>query len=133
MYTIYEIPGVKIGCTNQRVQERIKKQGYSNYNILEEHTCIYEASNREQELQVEKGYPKDKVPYHITFSNSTVGGKKGGLKGGGHQRKLTMNDADAIRILYATGKFTQKDLGQRYGVSMRRISDIVNFKSYRPS
>ena len=42
-YYIYHIEGVKIGVSNNP-KERVKRQGFSNYEILEEHTCIYEVS-----------------------------------------------------------------------------------------
>ena len=128
MYTIYEIPGIKIGVSKD-VEKRVKKQGFFNYNVLETHTCIYEVSARERELQKEYGYRVDHVPYHIMEANASSAGKLGGVQ----NRRLTMNDAEEIRAEYALGNITQKVLGERYGVSMRRISDIVNFKAYRSS
>jgi hypothetical protein len=65
MYYIYHIPGIKIGCTNNP-NRRVKEQGYSNFEILEKHTDIMIASNREIELQNQYGYKKDDTPYHIT-------------------------------------------------------------------
>jgi hypothetical protein len=67
-YYIYHIKGVKIGCTEQ-LDYRINKQGFSDYEILETHTDIYKASNRERELQKEYGYPVDKVPYFMSRKN----------------------------------------------------------------
>mgnify|MGYP001626782721 CR=1 FL=1 len=63
IYTIYEIPGVKIGCTDNF--ERRSKQQLSKGEsiILEEYTDIYKASDRERELQAEKGYRVDNIPY----------------------------------------------------------------------
>ena len=46
-YFIYYIPGVKIGCTKDP-KRRIKSQGYTEYEILEVHTDIYEAAKREK-------------------------------------------------------------------------------------
>ena len=57
MYTIYHIKGVKIGCSTQ-AEIRVKKQNYSEFEILEEHIDIYKASDREIELQ--KEYQKDR-------------------------------------------------------------------------
>jgi hypothetical protein len=67
MYTIYHIPGVKIGCTEQPPQDRVKDQGYINYEVLEEHEDVYIASNREIELQKQYGLPVDKVLYYVTL------------------------------------------------------------------
>ena len=38
-----------------------------------------------------------------------------------------------IRALYATGEYTQKELGDKFGVSQPRISYIVNYKSWQAS
>jgi hypothetical protein len=62
MYYIYHIPGVKIGCT-KNIESRIKAQGYSDYEILEEHTDIYVASDREIALQKQYGLPVDRLLY----------------------------------------------------------------------
>lgn len=68
IYTIYEVVGHKIGCT-KRIEER-KKEMMDKYRvsedqikILEQHTDIYLASDRERELQADKGYKLDKQPY----------------------------------------------------------------------
>jgi hypothetical protein len=60
-YYIYHLEGKKIGCTNS-----IKRRNYTQpgeYIILEEHTDIYLASDREIELQKEYGYRIDNIPY----------------------------------------------------------------------
>jgi len=52
--------------------KRIKAQKITDGQILEVHTCVYEVSKREQELQRQYGVKVDKVPYHITyFANRT--------------------------------------------------------------
>lgn len=61
-YTIYHIPGVKIGCT-ANLEVRMKWQGFTEWQILEEHTDIYIASDRELELQKQYGYKVDDRPY----------------------------------------------------------------------
>lgn len=86
MYTIYHIPGVKIGCTNNP-EKRIKEQGYESYEILEEHNDIIIASNREIALQKEYGYSVDWIPYYKTINAPTKesrirGGKTAGKKNG---------------------------------------------------
>lgn len=86
MYYIYEIsdfvqPDGSIGKigVSEEPKVRVAKQGYSKHNILEEHTCIYEVSRREQELQRQYGYPVDAVPYHISRSHwGSKAGKIGG-------------------------------------------------------
>jgi len=67
-YTIYHIPGTKIGVTT-RILQRMRNQGFTEWEILEEHTDIYEVSHRERELQIQYGYPVDKIPYWKTCQN----------------------------------------------------------------
>lgn len=47
------------------------------------------------------------------------------------KHKLTMDQADEIRELYATGNYLQKDLAKMFGVTVTPISMIVNNKTYR--
>ena len=61
-YTIYHIPGIKIGVSKQ-LETRMRKQGFSEWEVLEVHTDIYEVSDREMELQRQYGLPVDTMPY----------------------------------------------------------------------
>jgi hypothetical protein len=86
MYLIYHIPKIKIGCSTQ-VNKRVKQQGYSYFEILEEHLDIYEASKREIELQKKYGYNIDTIPYFESYNRlrknaTTISASKGGKKGG---------------------------------------------------
>ena len=72
MYYIYHINGVKIGCSTQP-EKRVKKQGYSDYEILETHTDIDIASQREIELQKEYGYKVDNTLYSQSYEWATKG------------------------------------------------------------
>jgi hypothetical protein len=71
MYYIYHIPSrQKIGVTID-IKRRMRSHKLSSgYEILEEHTDIYEVSNREQELQRQYGYRVDTVPYYQAVANS---------------------------------------------------------------
>lgn len=88
MYYIYHIPTFKrkngkngkIGCTEEP-DNRVNRQGYNDYEIIEEHTDIMIASQREIELQKQYGYPVDCVPYYKSRNKwGSVAGKKGGEK-----------------------------------------------------
>ena len=81
MYYIYHINGVKIGCTKQ-LDIRMRDQGFTEWEILEEHTDIYEASNREIQLQKEYGLPVDDVLYFKSIENRLSGCAKGGRVAG---------------------------------------------------
>ena len=90
MYYIYHIPAFKhkngkigkIGCTTN-YSKRVYEQGYTNYEIIEEHTDIMIASQREIQLQKEYGYPIDRVPYSISIEHQLKASKSGGGKIGG--------------------------------------------------
>ena len=74
MYSIYHIPGVKIGCS-KRVEQRVKEQGYSKYELLEVHSDIDTASLREKELQKEYGYEIDCSNYIQVLQFAKAGNK----------------------------------------------------------
>jgi len=76
-YTIYHIPGQKIGCSSEP-EKRVQDQGFTNYEVLEEHTDIYEASEREIQLQKEYGYKVDTIPYWMSIEGRSKMGQTGG-------------------------------------------------------
>ena len=63
MYYIYHIPGIKIGCTNN-LERRIREQKFTDYELIEQHSDKFIASNREKELQKQYGYRLDAIPYN---------------------------------------------------------------------
>jgi len=81
MYSIYHIEGKKIGCSDD-VDFRVKSQGYNQYSILEQHSDIYVASDREIVLQKQYGYKVDRRPYWQTVGLCSKAGKIGGKIGG---------------------------------------------------
>jgi len=85
-YYIYHIPTFKhkdgsigkIGCTTDVLHRVSVEQNYTEYQILEEHTDIMIASNREIELQKQYGYPVDNVPYYKSYEWCVSGSSNGG-------------------------------------------------------
>lgn len=63
MYYIYEIKGVKIGCTTDMVRRQKEQLSKGKMVVLEEYTNKEEASKRERELQLERGYGYDGRSY----------------------------------------------------------------------
>ena len=99
MYYIYHINGVKIGCTNNIIR-RMSEQGFTEWEILEEHTDINLASSRERELQTQFGYPVDRDLYsssvrkgrkYFTKEEQQRGGLLGSVQGTINLKKLTSN------------------------------------------
>ena len=152
MYYIYHIPGVKIGCTEQEPLTRVKQQGYTHFEILEEHTCIFEASRREIELQKKRGYPVDRIPYWqtrqlATFESCSKGAKNvphearsRGAKnqpreakslGGKTNRLLTFFQAEEIRNRYTQGGITRNELAELWGLTYSSINKIIRKESYK--
>jgi hypothetical protein len=100
-YYIYHIPTFihkngkigKIGCTVQTVKKRVEDQGYTDFEILEEFTCIYLVSYREIALQKEYGYPVDTIPYYKVHEQrmktqlTLEQRSKNGIKGGNINKK----------------------------------------------
>jgi len=72
-FTIYygtpEGKRTKIGV-DSKYPNRINQQKISDGQVLEVHTCVYEVSKREMELQREYGVKVDTVPYYVTYFNS---------------------------------------------------------------
>lgn len=87
MYTIYEIPGVKVGC-DEHWPYRAKEQKVKpeDCKILQQGTDIVQISIDELWWQIELGYPIDNRPYwKVVEANRKVdrekraqGGKIGG-------------------------------------------------------
>ena len=124
----------KIGCTIN-LHDRIRSQGSSNYEILEEHIDIYEVSDREIELQREYGYPIDRIPYWKTVQHSTAHNltkehsAKGGSVSSTWSRKLTFEQAEEIRFKAKNG-YTRRMLAKEYNMSVGSINQIVNNLTY---
>jgi hypothetical protein len=71
MYYIYHIPGIKIGCT-KNPNSRLRQQNAKTYEILETHSDIHIASQREIELQKEYGYKSDTCTYYDSIKKFTI-------------------------------------------------------------
>ena len=115
-YYIYHIAGIKIGVTNN-IERRMSEQGFTDWDILEEHTDINLVSIREKELQKEYGYPVDIDLY----SNSARKGRKyftkqesirGGSIGGARTRDL--GHLDKARTFESCSKGGINMRGHRY-------------------
>ncbi len=106
IYFIYHIPGIKIGCTSD-LQTRMRVQSFTEWEILEEHTDIYEVSDREIQLQKDYGLPVDNMPYWKSVENrpkyTSQTGRTAGLKGGARTRDLGHLDRVRTKEVCAMG------------------------------
>ena len=151
MYYIYHIPGVKIGVTKD-LAKRMADQGFTDWEILEEHTNGWLAGDRELELQREHGYSVDTCHYMISLQNrlkATEAGntpdKKasksrkllGNTNGAGAKgrtndwlRKLSFEDAQEIRAKYIPRKYGYQKIADEYNVSTSLIFAIIANQTY---
>lgn len=116
MYSIYHIPGVKIGCTDN-VERRIIQQSFTNYEILEEHTDIFIASDREIQLQKQYGYKVDIIPYWKSVER--WGARAGKIGGKRAQSTLKKNKlglyTDNIELRRQWQKLSVDVVKEKYG------------------
>ena len=155
MYTIYKgkkPDGTwKIGC-DSKYPNRPLEQNLTEYFILEQHECGWNAGDRELELQKEHGLPVDNVHYMISVKNSgwkNIHTKehqkkafaamlaknpnhqsKAGKKGGITHRIMTMDDARDIRLLFSKGD-TYNQLAKKYDVGYHTIYRIIKNDRYK--
>ncbi len=73
MYYIYEIKGVKIGCTKNFKHRQCVQRKKGKMVLLESHINIEDATRRERELQLEKGYPVDDKDYITVNKLGAIG------------------------------------------------------------
>ena len=117
MYFIYHIKGIKIGVSTNP-KKRVENQGYTEYEILEEHTCIDTVSTRELELQKQYGYRVDTTPYKQSYEWCAKGAVNGGKIAGkknkesGHMSRLGKSNCQAGGI--AIGKINTEIRLKKY-------------------
>lgn len=125
IYYIYEIPGVKVGCT--QYFERRQKQQISKGEmiLLETHTDIHRANEREREIQLDKGYPiedkgyafmKDWVKRRTPKSYQEMGDAKKGIMPEGfvdraHLRRPVVAIKDNKRRVFESQTIAAEKLG----------------------
>ncbi len=85
-YYIYHIKGVKIGVSTEP-KKRVQRQGYSKYEIIEEHTDIDLVGIREKELQKEYGYKVDTAVYKQSREWACKGSVNGGIIAGNKNKE----------------------------------------------
>ena len=144
-YYIYHIPNYKwkngrigkVGCTDDLKNRMYHYSKNILYEVIETHSDIYIASDREIELQKQYGYPVDKNPYWKSIKMPT---KEGRIKSGkkkvesGHMAKMSALAHQARRtpiLQYdKNGKFIKewgsgKEAGDELGISPKNISHVV--------
>jgi hypothetical protein len=127
MYYIYHIPGVKIGCS-VNPESRVAKQGYFEFEILEEVNNIYEASYREIQLQREYNYTVDSCLYYVSIAN-----RHKGFKDPSNSGKLGYVAADLKKYHKQNGTKLGEWVKENAKEHNKKISDIMMAKGNHPS
>jgi hypothetical protein len=110
MYTIYEIPGVKIGC-DYNWPLRAKEQGVNAEDcvVLQQESDIIQASIDEIWWQIELDYPVDTIPYYQAVENNRRRASSGGKIGG---KNSSPNGGKAAALVGAQSKGGKKMKGK---------------------
>lgn len=111
MYTIYEIPGVKIGC-DYAWPLRAKEQGVNPDEciVLQQESDIIQVSIDELWWQIEKDYPVDTIPYWQTVEMNRKRAHKGGKVSGPKVGKKLAESGHLLSISGIGGKIGGKML-----------------------
>ena len=127
MFYIYHIPTVKIDCSKQP-ERRVRAQGYTDYEILEQYEDGWLAGDRELELQREYGYPVDTIHY-MKVRRFTDAERSGNDQP--KLRKLTMQQAREIRAKYVPYEYSHRKLAKEYGITPTNVKAILDNRTYR--
>ena len=95
----------------------MKEQEFTEWEVLETHTDINIASNREIELQKEYGYNVDKVTYIQTMSNQS--------NTYAHNKILSDSQCQEIIDKYIPVKYSIRKLAKEYNVWPNTIQHII--------
>jgi len=68
--------------------------------------------------------PSENIQHKIHQLGKEHRGSKNGMA------KLTLEDVDKIKVLYQAG-YSQNKLGEMFGISQGKISNVINGKSYK--
>ena len=97
MYTIYHVPGIKVGCTSRSPEVRVREQGFIYYEILEKVETLALASQRERYWQEELNYKVDRSTYINSLANQVVATKAAQTKEIKEKRKATMQISEVFK------------------------------------
>lgn len=142
-YYLYEIPGKKVGVTQDITRRQKEQKDKGELVILGEYKDIYLVSEKEREIQAEKGYHVDKDPYWYTV---TVQNKKSCTKEAkakhkanndfrkasiGSTRRFTTQQVIDIRKEYESNKdISANQLAHKYNVNVFTMTNLLDGRKY---
>lgn len=143
IYYLYEIPGVKIGVTQDLSKRQHQQRDKGELIVLGEYTDIYEVSEIERELQAEKGYHVDKHPYWYTVTEQNrksctpeaiakqVANNDFRKASIGSTRKFSVDEVLCIREEYKNNTdLSAVQLAKKYNVNTFTITNLLDGRKY---
>jgi len=117
---------------SHRIAWRLKHKRRIPKNKQMHHKCA-------EGLSIKKAFFQRRCcnPDHLRVTTAAINNKlcrenRGrGLIGNLNSAKLTEKDIPKIRRKYASGKYTQTELGKKFGISSYQISSIVTRKTWK--
>jgi hypothetical protein len=139
MYYIYHIIGKKIGCS-KNPNRRVNQQGYTEFEILEQHEDIDIASKRELELQEQYGYKVDFTTYSKSIQGYSVdkvsnAGKSSATKQWSENREELINRSKLSKpiLIKKYGKvILQFDLNGNFLKEWKGIKETARTLNIKP-
>jgi hypothetical protein len=139
VYTIYEIPGVKVGCdANWPLRAHEQNVDPNHCVILQQETDLIQVSIDELWWQIEKDYPVDTIPYFKIVEKNRKRASSGGKTA--YSQKKGIHNPDRIQEfamaggnitghihkenvtgIFAMSKEKKKDSQSRGGVESAKI------------
>ncbi len=129
------------GAHSQKTKDKISKAnkgkgngmyGKTSWNkgkkLSKEHRGKLSESHKGQ-IPWNKGMTLPKKGPHSEEAKQKISKANSGANNG--QAKLTWDEVVEIREKYASGKYYQKELAEKYGLSPAYISSIVNYKRWK--
>lgn len=142
-YYLYEIPGKKVGVTQNISRRQHEQKDMGRLMILGEYTDIYQVSEIERELQATKGYHIDKHPYWYTVTEQNrksctkeaiakqVANNDFRKASIGSTRKFTTQQVIDIRKEYEESiNLSANELAKRYNVSLYTMTSLIEGRKY---
>lgn len=114
------------GCFNTDGYARTAWSGHSNGKV---HRIVYELYYKDNPdgfvVRHSCDNPKCINPIHLSRGTNTENIKDRTERNRHGQRKIESKDVGTIRLLYKTKQYTQKEIGNLFGINSRTVSSII--------
>lgn len=119
-------------CLNTDGYPRTTWGGHSNGKV---HRIVWELANgHEATGRVVRhlcNNPRCINPNHLAIGTPLDNSKDRDLADRSGSRKISQRDVNPICVLYASGEYTQKEIGAKFGIDSRTVSSIIKGKHWK--